>query len=81
MPLASGQPAKGTVGGPSTSERLPEETVGGSAVPLPLRSTRALAVAQTPPHKVPEENVHVGTSAELGEFEFVDEQEEDVNRV
>ena len=47
-------------------------------MPSPLRSTRALAVARTPPCKVPEENVHVGTSDELGEFEFVDEQEEDV---
>ena len=71
-PPASEPPAEGTVGGPSTSERLPEETVGGSPVPSPLRSTRALAVAQTPPRKVPEENVQVGTSAEL------DEQEEDV---
>ena len=35
-------------------------------------------MARTPPRKVPEENVQVGTSAELGEFEFVDEQEEDV---
>ena len=47
-------------------------------MPSPLRSTRALVVARTPPRKVPEENVHAGTSAELGEFEFVYEQEEDV---
>ena len=78
VPPASGQPAEGTAGGPSTSERLPEETVGGSPVPSPLRSTRALAVARTLPCKVPEENVQVGTSAKLGGFEFVDEQEEDV---
>src|SRR5438105_1493716 len=44
----------------------------------PLRSTRALAVARTLPRKVPEENVQVGTFAELGGFEFIDEQEEDV---
>ena len=44
----------------------------------PLRLTRALAMAQTPPRKVLEDNVQVGTSAEQGEFEFVDDQEEDV---
>src|SRR5436190_23538473 len=77
-PLASEPPAEGTVGGPSTSERLPEETVKGSLVPSPSRSTRALVVVQTPPREVPEENVQVGTSADGGEFEFVDEQEEDI---
>ena len=35
-------------------------------------------MARTLPRKVPEENVQVGTSAKLGGFEFVDEQEEDV---
>src|SRR6266540_166991 len=48
-PPASELPAEGTVGGPSTFERLPEETVGGSPVPSPPRSTRALVMAQNPP--------------------------------
>src|SRR5438105_11374277 len=56
-PPASEPPAEGTVGGPSTSERLPEEMVGGSPVQLPSRSTRALVVARTSPREVPEANV------------------------
>src|SRR5438132_13269918 len=76
-PPASEPPAKGAVGEPSTSERLPEETVGGSPVPSPSRLTRALVVVRTPPREVPEASVLVGTSADQGEFEFIDEQEED----
>ena len=76
-PLASEPPTEGMVGGPSTSERLPEDTVGGSPVPSPSRSTRALVVARTPPREVPDENVQIGTSADRGEFEFDDELEED----
>src|SRR5205814_421403 len=76
-PPASELPAEGAVGEPSTSERLLEETVGGSLVPSPSRSTRALVVVRTPPREVPEASVLVGTSADQGEFKFVDEQEDD----
>ena len=76
-PSASEPPAEGTVGGPSTSERLPEETVRGSPVPSPLRLTRALVVVRTPPCEVPEASVLVRTSTDQGDFEFIDEQEED----
>ena len=50
-------------------------------MPSPSRSTRALVVVRTPPRKVPEASVQVGTSTDRGEFEFVDEQEEDVEMV
>src|SRR5438105_4261965 len=38
-PPAFEQPAEGTAGEPSTSERLPEEMVGGSPGSLPSRPT------------------------------------------
>ena len=47
-------------------------------MPSPSRLTRALVVARTPPREVLEETVQVGTSADGGEFESVDEQEEDI---
>ena len=46
-------------------------------MPSPSRLTRALVVVRTPPREVPEASVLVGTSADQGEFEFIDEQEED----
>ncbi len=76
-PPVSEQPAKRTTGEPSTSERLPEETVGGSPGPSPSRPTGVLVVVRTPPCEVPEANVLVGTSADQGEFEFIDEPEDD----
>src|SRR6266508_987124 len=64
-------------GEPSTTERMPEETVGGSPGPSPSRPTGVLVVVRTPSCEVPEANVLVGTSADQGEFEFVDELEDD----
>ena len=46
-------------------------------MPSPSRSTRALVVVRTAPREVPEASVLVETSADQGEFEFIDEQEED----
>src|SRR5438876_7669188 len=69
-PPVSEQPAEGTGGEPSTSERLQEETVGGSPGPSPSRPTGGLVVIQTPPYEVPEANVLVRTSADQGKFEF-----------
>ena len=76
-PPVSEQPAEGTAGEPLTSERLLEETVGGSPGPSPSRLTGVLVVVRTPPCEVPEANVLVGTSADQGEFGFIDEPEDD----
>ena len=67
-PPAFEQPAEGTAGEPSTSERLPEETVGGSPGPSPSRPTGVLVVVRTPPCEVREANILVGTSADQGGF-------------
>ena len=40
-----------------------------------------MVVVRPPPREVPEASVLVGTSADQGEFEFIDEQEEDAEMV
>ena len=46
-------------------------------MPSPPRPTGVLVAVRTPPCDVPEANVLVGASADQGEFEFVNEPEED----
>ena len=75
VPPVSEPPAEGTTGEPSTAERMPEETIGGSPGPSPSRPSGVLVVARTPPYGVPEANVLVGSSADQGEFN--DEPEDD----
>src|SRR6266540_491388 len=56
---------------------MPEEMIGGSPGPSPSRPSRVLVVARTPPCEEPEANILIGTSADQGKFEFVDEPEDD----
>ena len=74
-PPVSEPPAEGTTGEPSTSEGVPEETIGGSPGPSPSRPSGVLVVARTPPCEVPEANVLVVSSADQDEFD--DEPEDD----